>query len=216
MPVEIQNHLTQILGFTHSVLPSFYLGIPLIDNPLRNALWDSLLSIFRKRLSLWTLCSLNLPSHLILLKSVLQALPVYVFSTLAAPNFILNTLRTIQRKFLWQGNKEGHKITLVSWGKVYNPKKAGGIGLRDPTILNKVLSAKIWWIWLKRPQYLWACLWRKKYTPTISERELIRWNSQSPGSLIWNVIRNKQGLITDLNCKVGLRLSFGVNLGNNF
>jgi len=37
MPIEIQNHLTQILGFTRSVLPSFYLGIPLIDNPIRNA-----------------------------------------------------------------------------------------------------------------------------------------------------------------------------------
>jgi hypothetical protein len=88
-------------------------------------------------------------------------------------------------------------MTLVSWQKVCNPKKVGGLGLRDPAILNKVLSAKIWWRWLKRPQDLWACLWRKKYTPTIPERELIRWNGQSPGSLIWNVARNNRGLITD-------------------
>jgi hypothetical protein len=53
-PIEIQNHLTQILGFTHSTLPSVYLGIPLIDNPLRNASWDSLLSSFHKKLSSWT------------------------------------------------------------------------------------------------------------------------------------------------------------------
>jgi hypothetical protein len=155
-PIEIQNHLTLILGFTRNILPSVYLGIPLIDNPLRNSSWDSLLSIFRKRLSLWTFHSLNLPGCLILLKSVLQALSVYIFSALAAPNFILNTLRMIQRRFLWQGNKEGHKISLVSWQKVCNPKKAGGLGLRDPAILNKVLSAKIWWRWLKRPQDLWA------------------------------------------------------------
>jgi hypothetical protein len=48
MPIEIQNHLTQILGFTRSVLPSVYLGIPLIDNPLRNTSWDSLLSSFER------------------------------------------------------------------------------------------------------------------------------------------------------------------------
>jgi hypothetical protein len=196
-PLEIQNHLTLLLGFTHSVLPSVYLGIPLIDNPLRNSSWDSLLSSFKKRLSLWTFHSLNLPGRLILLKSVLQALPVYLFSALAAPTFILNTLRMLQRSFLWQGNKEGRKMSLVSWQKVCNPKKAGGLGLWDPTILNKVLSAKIWWRWLKRPQDLWARLWRKKYTPTIPETELIRWNGQSPGSLIWNAARNNRGLIMD-------------------
>jgi hypothetical protein len=53
-PPEIQNHLTQLLGFTRSTLPSVYLGIPLIDNPLRNASWDSLISKFRKKLSSWT------------------------------------------------------------------------------------------------------------------------------------------------------------------
>jgi hypothetical protein len=48
MLIEIQNHLTQILGFTHITLPSVYLGIPLIDNPLRNSSWDSLLYSFAR------------------------------------------------------------------------------------------------------------------------------------------------------------------------
>jgi len=64
---------------------------------------------------------------------------------------------------------------LVSWKKVWKPKNSGGLGLRDPSILNKVLSEKIWWQWLKIPQYLWAHLSRKKYTPTILEKELIKW-----------------------------------------
>ena len=100
-PLEIQCHLMHLLGFTRSILPSVDLGIPLIDNPLKNSSWDSLLSIFKKRLSLWTFRSLNFPSRLILLKSILQALLVYIFSTLAAPTFILNTLRMLQRSFMW-------------------------------------------------------------------------------------------------------------------
>jgi hypothetical protein len=86
-------------------------------------------------------------------------------------------------------------MTLVSWQKVCKVKKVGGLGLRDSTLLNKVLSAKIWWRWLKRPQDLWARLWRKN-TPQKSQRELIRWNGQSPGSLIWNAAKNNRGLIT--------------------
>jgi hypothetical protein len=59
------------------------------------------------------------------------------------------------------------KIALISWEKICKPKLQGGLGLRDPATLNKVLSAKIWWRWLKRPKDLWARLWRKKYVPHI-------------------------------------------------
>jgi hypothetical protein len=36
MTIQIQIHIMQLLGFTCNSLPSKYLGIPLIDNPLRN------------------------------------------------------------------------------------------------------------------------------------------------------------------------------------
>jgi hypothetical protein len=49
----------------------------------------------------------------------------------------------------------------------------GGLGLHDPTILNKVLSTNIWWRWLNIPKDLWARLCRKKYAPRIEEKQLI-------------------------------------------
>jgi len=97
-----------------------------------------------KRLSSWTFQMLNLPSCLILLKSILQTFPIYSFSTLAAHNFILTAINTLQRNFLWKGAKMEWKIALISWENICKPKLKGGLGLRDPTILNKVLSAKIW------------------------------------------------------------------------
>jgi hypothetical protein len=50
-PPSIQRHISDILGFNRSSLPSKYLGIPLIDNALRNSSWENLLSFFSKRLS---------------------------------------------------------------------------------------------------------------------------------------------------------------------
>jgi hypothetical protein len=196
-PLSIQLHISDILGFTRSSLPSKYLGIPLLDRALRNSSWEGLLTSFSKRLSSWTYRALNLPSRLILLKSVLQALPVYTFSALAAPNFILNAIKALQRNFLWQGLKAGKKFALISWEKLCRPKIQGGLGIRDPSILNKVLSAKIWWRWLKRPQDLWARLWRRKYTPNATERSLIRWNEDTPGSLIWTTARQNRHLVVN-------------------
>jgi hypothetical protein len=73
----------------------------------------------------------------------------------------------------------------------------GGLGLRDPCILNDVMGAKIWWRWLTHPSDLWARLWRKKYTLGIKKKRLIRFNDHHNGSLIWNATWNNQSLIKD-------------------
>jgi len=91
---------------------------------------------FKKRLSNWTLKSLNLSSRLVLVKSVLQALPTYMFSTMLAPKSVLQDLRNIQRKFLWSSTQDPHKWALVNWDSVCKPKSQGGLGVRDTEIIG--------------------------------------------------------------------------------
>jgi hypothetical protein len=111
---------------------------------------------------------------------------------LAAPKFVLTHIKNLQRNFIWQGLNKEKKITLVSWEKLCRPKLQGGLGVRYPSIMNKVLSAKIWWRWLKNPRDLWARLWRKKYTPNTAEKNLIIWNGDNLGSLIWIVAKQNR------------------------
>jgi hypothetical protein len=87
-------------------------------------------------------------------------------------------------------------MALVSWDKLYQPKKQVGRGLKDPYIMNKVLSAKIWWHWLKNSKDLWARLWRQKYAPNVAEKNLIHWNGDNPGSLIWTATKQNRQLVT--------------------
>jgi hypothetical protein len=37
------------------------------------------------------------------------------------------------------------KWALVAWDSLCLPKLKGGLGLRDPELLNVVLGAKTWW-----------------------------------------------------------------------
>ena len=62
--------------------------------------------------------------------------------------------------------------------------------------MNRVLSAKIWWRWLKNPTDIWAKLWRKKYAPNTAENNMIRWNGDNTGSLIWTAAKQKRQIIT--------------------
>jgi hypothetical protein len=46
--------------------------------------------------------------------------------------------------------------------------------------MNKILSAKIWWRWMKRPQDLWAKLWRRKYTPNTTGKKPDQMEQRQP------------------------------------
>ena len=125
--------------------------------------WKDLLDKLKQKLSLWTFRALNFRSTLILVNFVLQAMPLYLLSVLAAPKFVIKHVRNIQRKFLWGGDKIHRKWPLVDWKMVCKPKNVGGIGLQDPLDTNKAMGEKIWWKWITYEEEPRAKLWHTKY-----------------------------------------------------
>ena len=85
-----QNFLARTLGFKIGSFPMKYLGITLNIAPLRIADWKDLIIKVEKRIHNWAFRALNAPGRLILLKSVLQSLPLYQLSGRACPNNICN------------------------------------------------------------------------------------------------------------------------------
>jgi hypothetical protein len=194
-PPSVQRHISRLLGIPRSSLPSNYLGIPLSGAAASNISWDNLLLSISNRLSNWTFRPLNIASRLVLLKSILQALPTYLFTALAAPKKVIKAIRSLQRNFLWSGHQPNKKWALVNWDKLCLPKSQGGLGLRDPGKLNQVMGAKIWWRWLKNPTAAWAQLWKQKYAPHIPEDQAIRLNNHIQGSNIWNTAWQNRTLV---------------------
>ena len=84
-----KRNILEILKFSEGVLPSKYLGAPLAESTIRKISWKDLLVKIKKNLSQWTFRALNFPSHLILVKFILQAMPIYLFSILAAPKSVI-------------------------------------------------------------------------------------------------------------------------------
>eukprot|EP00253_Pinus_taeda_P009857 PITA_09857 len=176
-------------------LPSTYLGAPLIASALKHSSWRILLEKLEARPSSWTHRSLNMASRLVLIKVVLQAMPLYLFSILATPKWVLKELITLQRSFLWGSNGLRRKWALVKWTTACLPKKGGGIYLRDPSHNNEVMGARIWWKWLTEPRTPWALLWIAKYARNYPMEELIRLSELSPGSIMWNLAKQHKNLI---------------------
>jgi len=194
-PVPTQKAVSRILGFTCASLPSKYLGAPLMASAIKHSSWKQLLEKLEARLFLWTNRALNMASRIVLIKAVLHSMPLYLFSILAAPKWVLKEIKNLQRNFLWGGCGENRKWALIKWDKVCLPKKAGGIGLRDPENSNKAMGGKIWWRWLAHPNTPWASLWTSKYANNCPMEERIRMTEMSTGSVIWNSAIQHRNLI---------------------
>jgi hypothetical protein len=95
-PAAVQIHISRLLGIPKSSLPSNYLGIPLTGAAARSISWDNLLLSISNRLRNWTFRPLNIAARLVLLKSVLQTLPTYLFTALAAPKQVIKAIRNLQ------------------------------------------------------------------------------------------------------------------------
>eukprot|EP00253_Pinus_taeda_P003177 PITA_03177 len=126
-----QREIACILGFSIASLPSNYLGAPLIASALKHSSWTNLLEKLEAKLFLWTHRALNMASRIVLIKAVLQSMPLYLFSIMAAPKWVLKSIKQLQRNFLWGSSGPNRKWALVKWEKACLPKNTGGIGLRD-------------------------------------------------------------------------------------
>ena len=152
---KTKRDILRTLGFTKGHLPSKVLGVPLVEGIPKARQWKELLDKMERKLRNWTYKALNFPARLTLVKVVLQAIPTYLFSVLSAPKAILKGIKAIQRNFLWGSLELKQKWALVDWETVCKPKKARGLGLRDPEIANKVMSTKIWWRWVTHKEEPW-------------------------------------------------------------
>ena len=94
-PKIMKRNILRILGFSKGGLPSKYLRAPLVESTIRQVSWKDFLDKLKQKLSLWTFRALNFPSRLILVKSILHSMPLYLFSVLVAPKSVIKQIKNI-------------------------------------------------------------------------------------------------------------------------
>jgi hypothetical protein len=133
------------LGCSEKHLPFKYLGLPIGANHKSTSTWDSLVVHVNNRLNSRGNKFLSFSGRVVLLNSVLNAIPIFYLSFMRMLVKVWRRLVRIQREFLWGGVGGGRKINWVKWSKVCQPKENGGLGIRDIKLVNLSLLAK--WRW---------------------------------------------------------------------
>lgn len=126
--------------------------------------WDKVITGVSKKILSWNSKWLTMAGKIILIKSVLNAVPIYLMPILKAPKSILVSLKDTLRSFLWNNSKDGKpRIPLLAWDKVYLPKELGGSGIRSLENQNLALGAKLVWKLYDNLDSLWANIMFAKY-----------------------------------------------------
>ena len=136
-------------------LPCTYLGVPLGANMKKLSSWQPVIDRVQSRLNNWKGTCISRAGRVILIKAVLQSLPLYYLSLFKLPIKVAQEINKIQRRFLWSGQKQGRYNALVKWEVVQKPKQMGGLGVSDCTLKNAALLFKWWWRYASEEGSLW-------------------------------------------------------------
>jgi len=136
-------------------LPITYLGVPLGANMRKAASWQPVITKIKQRLATWRANCLSRAGKLVLIKAVLNSLPIYFLSLFKMPRKVANEIIRIQKRFLWNANEGKRYSALVKWDVVQRPKKQGGLGVTDPMLKNAALLFKWWWRFACEEGALW-------------------------------------------------------------
>ena len=126
-------------------LPLIYLVVPLGESMRKSSAWQPVIAKIQHKLASWKASCLSRAGKLVLIRAVLNSLPVYYLSLFKMPRKVANEIIRLQSRFLWNGNDGKRYSALVKWDVVQRPKKQGGLSVGDPMLKNAALLFKWWW-----------------------------------------------------------------------
>lgn len=99
---------------------------------------------------------------MVLVKAVLEVLPVYWMSLSWIQKGILEVIRRLCCRFIWSECKDRKGMPLVNWKRIAVPKAQGGWGVDNIFLFCKALAAKNAWRLLQSTGS-WAQVIKEKY-----------------------------------------------------
>ncbi|KZV18919.1 hypothetical protein F511_17825 [Dorcoceras hygrometricum] len=203
-------NINKLTGFQEGTLPLNYLGAPLFTGHRKSMYFQPLVTKALNKLKGWENKILSPGGRLVLIKSVLLSLPIYLFHVIEPPGTILHRIEMICARFLW-GSKEGqHKTHWISWKQICLPKQEGGLDIKLLKDALRSFSVKMW-VRFRANDSLWSKFLHYKYCYNIPPaavdlkvrispnwRRLIKIRQLAESHICWSIGRGDLSFWYDL------------------
>lgn len=130
-PAHLSSRSANILNCKLGAFPMTYLRFPVGASPSRENFWLPVIEKVESKLSSWKRRLLSAGGRLMLVNSVLTALPLYFCSLFLMPEGVVNRLNKIMRALFWGSTSNVRKTKWVAWDKICHVKEASGLGVHN-------------------------------------------------------------------------------------
>jgi hypothetical protein len=161
---ESDTHaVSHVLSCPMGSFPLKYLGIPLHFEKLKREDLHPIFDKSIKRIAGWMGKLLAYNSRLVLMKTCLTSIPVYLMSFIKLPKWAIRLLESQMGHCLWNSDGKSHKFHLANWKLMSMKKEYGGLGVPNLRDLNTCLLGS--WIgrYARDNDKLWKQLIDFKY-----------------------------------------------------
>lgn len=178
-----------------------YLGLPEHFGRKKKDLFSSIVDRIKQKARGRSNKYLSTAGKLVLLQSVLSAIPSYPMSCFSLPVSLCKRIQSAVTRYWWDNDENTRKMAWVSWESMAKPKAVGGLGLRDFQSFNVSLLAKIGWRLLQNPSCLLGKVLFGKYCLDKDLLDVAVTNSCSHG---WrSVLIGRDLLVQNLGWVIG-------------
>jgi len=200
-PVHVKQTVKTILSVQSEVWQASYLGMPSWVGKSPSNTFNFLPERMWKVVRGWSDRPLSRAGKEVMLKSVIQAIPVYVMSCFRLPTGICDKMRTTVSNHWWGIENGRKKMHWRSWEWLTTPKAMGGMGFRDMELFNQAMLGKQCWRILTCQDSLCSKVLKGRYFPHCDF-----WQAPQPrsSSYTWrSLMHGKKLLEKDILWRVG-------------
>jgi hypothetical protein len=135
--------ISELLGCAIASFPCTYLGVPLSPGKLPRAAMQPLVDKVTNWIPAWKGRLLNRSGRLVLVQSTLCAIPVHISMALKVAPWVVKTITTLIRGFLWSGTEvaSGGKCAVACVNTCF-PKELGGLSIPNLQLMGMALRMR--------------------------------------------------------------------------
>ncbi|KAL9682674.1 hypothetical protein QQ045_014479 [Rhodiola kirilowii] len=152
-PADRRKYIGNLLRIEQVCSHSKYLGLPLLVGQRKTETFNCITEKIWKKIGDWKGKILSMAGKEVLIKAVVQSIPVYMMSVYYFPQKNLDNIAKLIGQYWW--NKTGRKgISWVSREVLQQKKEGRGLGFKDLRVFNEAILMKICWHILTQPHLL--------------------------------------------------------------